>query len=278
MGDTNIISLKCSCGLTISPENILGSMSYCEGCHSYKVISNSYSLKPVFNKIVPFVRESRYYRQLLLDYFMEKGDAKLFNRMKLDNKLKRYYVPVREIGVGSNRIIIPLNQSNKELYTGLFGEGSLGSEQLKQSLPENKFRNMVVADHKPIYNQITEDKIEFVKIDVSMDKQDYQYQVDQNESLVIKYIPVFIFETNLCNLLCIGSDDNFIVWNEEEIMHAIHKEPKKKFNLTDLIFLGEAIVFLAVICAIVYGIYSFFTIGLSFETFIDILLKGTFFV
>ena len=266
MEDINVISLKCSCGRPILSENIFGSMAYCEACHSHKLICNSSALKPVFNKIAPFVRDSRYYRQLLLDYFMEKGDAELFKRMKWVHELKRYYVPVREIGAGSSRRLVALNHSNRDVYMGLFSNGSFLVEQLQDSLPEDKFREMVVADYKPIYNQMAENEIEFLKIDVSMDKLDYQYQVDQKESLVVKYLPVFILETNLCKVVCIGSDEHFIVWNEKDVLQSIHIDIRKKFKFVTLFSWLEKIGALGLVGAIVYGIYTFFTMGLNFGT------------
>ena len=277
MEEINIISLKCSCGRPILSENIFGSMAYCEACHSHKLIGDSSTLKPVFNKIVPFVRDARYYRQLLLDYFMKRGDAELFDRMKWVHDLQRYYVPVREIGSGSSRRMVALNQSNKDVYIGLFSQGPIDIGKLRESLPEEKFREMVVADYKPIYQQMSENEIEFLKIDVSMDKLDHQYQVDQHESLVVKYLPVFILETNLCKMVCIGFDEHFVVWNEREVLQAIQIDVRKtKFKLATLFSWIQVIGTFGVIAVAVYGIYRFCTMGLNFEIFIKLLLKGLF--
>lgn len=272
----DFITLKCSCGRPIQPENIFGSMVYCDVCGAYKVLMNNDILKPVFNKIVPFPQNARYYRQLLLDYFCRYGDAQLFKRLKLTTGLKRYYVPVREIGSGMNRQFIALNEANKEIYNALFYNGILKINNWENALPEEKIRNLLITDHRPIYTQTVDDRVEFLNIDVSMYKLDQLYHIDQNQSLIIKYLPVFILGTNLGDVVCIGVDENFVIVNEDEVRAVICVPPKVSWLKKSKEKIKDAagiLLFLCVVAGIIYGIYYFFTVGLTFSSFFNGLFK-----
>lgn len=269
-----ILHIQCSsCGHTIRSEHINGSIVYCAVCHSWKVLEkNSSSLHPVFYKIIRFEHDRRYYLQLLLDYICKNGDEKVFNKMKVTKELRRFYMPVREIGTGSNRCYVPLNISDEKLNQYLFENGKLPVGRYGEAFSEADTKNLNMNDSKPIYAVSESEKIDFLPINVSLEKLDAMYDVNREEMLVVKYLPVFMLETNKCNFICVGANEKFHVVNQEEVNKAIKPIRQKWYKRLHLDLVGGALGctgILILVGGIIALVYTLFTSG----HFWDILLK-----
>lgn len=271
---TNVISIKCSCGVPIDSENVIGSMVYCEACDSYKIISGCKILdNAAIYKINRFKSDSRECRQYLLDFLYQNGEKTLFDRLEVYG-MKRYYVPVREIGEGEHRKLIQLNETNKSVADLMFKTPVINMADIRMSISEEDASSLNFIDQRPIYQQKKEDQVELLPIDVPMLKLNYIYNLDKTET-IIRYLPVFILETNLCNITCVGVDENYIVLNKKEVIEIIIKNESPtlweriKSTAVDIIFIG---ITLAVLVAGAYVIYKLFTTGMTVMLFFETLM------
>lgn len=271
--ESKIIQIVCgNCGHTITSEYIYGSIAYCTACteYKYKIVSNSQGImKNVFYKIIRFESTDKHCREELLNFFYEHGDAKLFNDMKIKEDLKRYYLPVREIGSGKNRFYVPLNESHSELHSSLFHNNQLYVKEFNNILSEELFQPMNVLDFKPRYTHYAKDVVEFLPVNVSLDKIDALYGVDKNEMLTIKYIPLFTLKTTLCNFTCVGTGNNFYICDQENILKAITLKKKKSTISTIIGYarnFGRILGILACVALVGWVIYQYYTgnVGDSF--------------
>lgn len=272
--EKNLVLIQCSCGLNIEPDNVMGTMVYCEGCDSYHVIrGNKVMDNAVLHKITRFTGGAREYRKLLLDYLYEHGEKTLFERMEVKS-FKRYYVPVREIGQGNDRKFLQLNEADCSISELLFSSPVLDVSLFKDSLPEDETFNLNITDHKPIYATAPDDRIEFLSIDVPMAKLDCRYGLDSSE-VVVRYLPVFILETNLCSIVCVGIDKNFVVFNEKDVLEKISKNdvPSRMQRIKDSLFqILIVLCALAIVFAAGYGLYKLFTVGMTVGLLMELLM------
>lgn len=276
-----ILQIKCgTCGHIITSEHIHGSIIYCTSCHSYKVLYDNRSLlKPVFYKIVRFQPEERYYREMLLKFFCEHGHKKIFDCLEVIQPLRRYYIPVREIITeDGNHLYVSLNNERSELVEKLFSKDNrISVSMLSQAIREEITSDLTVNDYRPVYTLDRKDQIEILPIDVSNGKIDALYNVNSEQMLIVKYLPVFILDTNLCQILCIGSDENYSIANRDEVLKAINPEKKQSVlkkcwrSIQDW---GVMLFGLGVLLSLGYGVYKFFTVGFdSVESFFGTLFK-----
>ena len=271
--------IECSCGATIRSEHIHGSIVYCAKCRTYKVLEGQSSLQPVFYKILRFDHDRHYYLELLLDYICKNGDEKAFNKMKVIKDLQCIYVPVREIGTGQNRFYVPLNTSDEKLKSYLFPKGELPVSLYGDALREADTKDLNVNDFKPIYAVSQSKKTEFLPINVSIEKLDAIYGINSEDLLVVKYLPVFILETNKCKFVCIGHNEKFHVVNQEEVDKAI-KPNHQKWDKWAILYLIGAFVacvgILLLIGGIIALVYTLFTSGHFWSILLNIIGYGLF--
>lgn len=268
----DITLIQCdNCSKSIRAENIFGSIVYCDSCHSYMVLSNvSERLMPIHYKIIRFERQAQKYIKLIYDYFCEHGDAKLFNRLKIENgrEIKRYYVPIREI----NGRYIPLID-----YHPILGKilpqlkNTLG--QYKDALKLQTRADLIPYDFRTTYVQYECDKIEILPIEVDLEKIDALYSTSWNQGLSVLYVPIFVYMTNLGNVYCIGANNRFKIINKHEVDVWINIPKKTTFidklleNKWEILF--KTVIYIIIAC-LIYGIYKFFTIGMTFALFFTI--------
>jgi hypothetical protein len=160
-----------------------------------------------------------------------------------------------------------LHESRNELFKGLFPNGQLPVTTYEQTLSERFTADLNVSDYRPVYVVEKQQRVEILPIDVSIDKVDAIYGGNREKMLVVKYLPVFTLGTNLCKVLCVGSDENFAVVNKGVVDNAISDSSEKEGLIKQLIKKGndwiEGIGILAVLSGIFYCLYKLFTIGIS---------------
>jgi len=275
---SRIFQITCAtCGKTITSEHIYGSIIYCDGCQSYKVLTNNRSvLKPVFYKIQRFCHDERFYREQILEFLCRNGKPDIFDRMRVTEPLRRYYVPVREICYQTGHFYIPLHEEHNDIFQELFPGNRLVTSSYNQALREELVADMNTTDYRPLYIQEESERIEFLPIDVPIEKTDALYGVSSSEMLIVKYLPVFTLGTNLGKLVCTGTDEAIAVvnWKDFDVHYVGQKESLGKRIVWRLGQLGVAAGFLTVLGAIGFGIYKVFTIGISsFGSFLMGILK-----
>ena len=218
----------------------------------------------------------------MLKYFCENGHYKVFDRLEITEPLRRYYVPVREITMDGQRYYVPLNEARDELIRKLFPEGRLYVGAFGQAVREEITSDLTVNDYRPIYAMDKNQQVEILPIDVSIDKLDALYGVNRAEMLIVKYLPVFTLGTNLCEVLCVGSDEQFWVVNRAEVNAAINPgkdQPFLKKYWVTIEEYGGLILSLGFLSCIGYGVYKLFTVGFSsFGAFFWAVCKAVFYV
>jgi len=261
---SKIIAYRCSCGAEIDADSIHGTIVECRYCHNHFVLpQNDSLLRPTFYKITRFEPKINRYTELLLDYLCRKGHYKLFNRLKVKG-IKFYYVPTRLVGTGNYAYYVPLNESHNSVFANLFHNKRLYANEYAVSINGSLEDNIKYEDYKPVYNNNF--KVEILPVDVSVEKVDALHGVNAQSMLIVKYLPFFVLETNLCNIECIGVDESFAVVNEKEVLKAIKDnfESNRLAELRDYLKdNAKTFVSLAIIGLVIYLVYSFFTMGIS---------------
>ncbi len=260
----DIIRISCdSCGATIGSSDIYGSIVHCPGCHSYKIISDSVgTLKPVFYRISRFSGTANLCTERLMKRIAEICTAAAIKKLKPGTSVKRLYIPVREYGIGVRRYYIPLNDERKDLISVIFPNGKRYTNNIP--IKEQDFSDLSVIDYRPVYEQIECDKIEMLPANVPVAKVDAMNGVEPGEMLVVKYLPVFTLGTFYGTLVCIGTESDFEIQNDEILKESIedvvnwkNKILKKIYSVPMiLMYVGCAMIIIIILLDIIKNGFS----------------------
>lgn len=260
---SKIVQILCpSCGNTIKSDCIHGSIVYCKGCHSYKVISGSGNmLQTVFYKIYHHPTKGLDTNKQLFDFFANIGDCKIFDKLEVELPIRRYYLPVREIYNNGRRFHISLNEIDSQFLDPFITDGVLDGTIVGSIINRREEADLISTDFKPIYIPKPVDKTTFLPIDVDMRKLDTLYGVDNKELTIVKYLPISVLDTNMGTVISSGST----ILNREQIIANVnesiemHKKSRRKFR--DILSIAGN---LSIGIIILLFIYKILTIGISF--------------
>ena len=265
----SIIQVICpSCGATLGPDHIYGSIIYCPKCMSYKVLSNNRDvLKPIFYKIHRHIDSIISYKRKFVNAIWESGGKGVFEHVRPISEFRRFYLPVREIYNRNGKITISLNEYDDILYNSPL-KGEISS-YVTESLKESDFTDLRTTDYKPLFIRNKESKIEFLPVEIPMDKIDVLYDVDPSEQLtVIKFLPITTVDTTIGRLYAIGTD-NLKLINPMIIrsyMDSIKESgPSTKERIIAYCWMLLAVSVLSIAC---FCIYKFLTMGITFSDFV----------
>lgn len=271
----HVIQIKCpSCGVVITPDNIHGTIAHCGSCKSYSVLKNNQKLiKNVFYKLNKFDTDINELKKTLVEEMLEWNEEKLFKRLKLTNDIKRFYLPVREIQQGGQKKLIPLNEEYKSIDTFFLYEDEI-QNWMKSSFMEKDFTDLKTFDFKPLYVQKKEDKINFLPIDVSLDRIDALYDQQKSNILIIKYLPLTVIPTNVGEMVALGHKELKII-NKPTILNKIKdlkkENEEKKYNVRSII---GGVIFLIILGGIVSAIYKILTMGITTDGFMTFIFNA----
>lgn len=259
---SKIVQILCpSCGNTIKSDCIHGSIVYCKGCHSYKVMSGSGNmLQPAFYKIYHHPAKGLDTNKPLFDLFANIGDYKIFDKLEVELPVRRYYLPVREICNNGRRFHVCLNEIDSQFLDPFIADGVLDGTLVSSIINRREEADLVSTDLKPIYLPKTVDKTTFLPINVDMRKLDAFYGVDHKELTIVKYLPISVLDTNMGTVISSGST----ILNKEQIIANVnesiekHKKSRRKFR-DILSIVGN----LSIGIIILLFIYKILTIGIS---------------
>lgn len=269
----SIIQVTCpSCGATIGPDDIHGTIVYCPKCKSYRVLANNRDvLKPVFNKIQRHIGNIIDYKNQMVNLIWKAGGQGVFEEVKPVSAFRRFYLPVREIYNGEKKTILCLNEYDDILHnTPLNGEIP---PYITNMLNESDFSDLLSIDFKPIFVKEEEDKIDFLSTDTPIDKIDILYDVKKTEMIVIKYLPITTVDTTIGRLFAIGTNHIFLI-NPQVISNHMEKVREKKIEKIDKWTIIWLVVIVAILIALCIGIYKFLTMGISFSDFLMGIIAG----
>lgn len=263
----SVIQVTCpSCGATIGPDNIHGTMVYCPNCKSYRVVANNRdTLRPVFNKIQRHTNNIYDYKRKIVNLIWDAGGKGVFDIIKPTSEFKRFYLPVREIYRGKKKTTLCLNEYNNILHNSPLN-GEISSD-ITNTLNESDFSDLLSTDFNPIFIRREEDKIEFLSTDTPMDKIDAQYDVKAADMTVIKYLPITTVDTTMGRLFAIGASQLHLI-NPDGIKDFMKKMKLAKENEVGLKNHVFNLVVLGIIIALCCGVYRFLTMGISLSEFI----------
>lgn len=266
-----IIQIKCqSCGSTIKSDDIHGSIVYCKGCHSYKILSeSSQTLQPAFYKIYHHPENVSDTNIHIYNFFNGIGDPKVFDNLEVTVATRRYYIPIREILRDGNRHYICLNEKDCSFLEPFIRDNALDKSIVERIIDRRVEADLVSRDLKPIYRPKPENQATFLPIDVDLRRIDAIYEVDHTVISVVKYLPVSVIETNMGVIVSSGP----VIFNREQIMANVKeclekkKESKRKFKET-----MSALGTLSVIAVVILFLYKLLTMGITVSGFFNAIL------
>lgn len=300
---TELHQIMChTCGNVIDSRFIRGTIVYCDSCRSYRVLAGNRSvMKPVFYRIVKFPDfDTARYEEFVRKYVGSVGEgkkptgavskiSKMINRedggkeavTKTGRKLlkglkvqsvKMYYMPTRELGDGEGRFYVPVTTERKEIFAPLFKEEKLPTEP---ALDRPNAEDLDVSYQYKTSRSFQGIQVDFLPVNVSLDKVDALYGADKNSIQVIKYLPIVEVATNYgtFTLFAVGDEPRLINKKEidKQLSEAVYKQNSMKR------YVANAIALL-VFAAFIYGCYSvyqsidqYITDGSLGENFLSIL-------
>lgn len=211
--ETVILDSKCpNCGEAFKPDYIFGNMRRCAACKMWSVAISGNVNENVISKIVLFELTKEDLKQRLEKLLIDKcvrNVADILGNVTIHS----FYLPVREIGTGTERRLIPANMA----YSGCF------VSSLECSVYDDIFD--ITLQKSFSIDILRNERINVLDVDISKRDQDHEYGIFRHDFYKILYLPIYeiSFERSPEKWYCLGIHD---FWGLDKAVTHV-KTPKE---------------------------------------------------
>lgn len=167
--ETVILDSKCpNCGEAFKPDYIFGNMRRCAACKMWSVAISGNVNENVISKIVLFELTKEDLKQRLEKLLIDKcvrNVADILGNVTIHS----FYLPVREIGTGTERRLIPANMA----YSGCF------VSSLECSVYDDIFD--ITLQKSFSIDILRNERINVLDVDISKRDQDHEYGIFRHD-------------------------------------------------------------------------------------------------
>ncbi len=195
--ETVILDSKCpNCGEAFKPDYIFGNMRRCAACKMWSVAISGNVNENVISKIVLFELTKEDLKQRLEKLLIDKcvrNVADILGNVTIHS----FYLPVIEIGTGTERRLIPANMA----YSGCF------VSSLECSVYDDIFD--ITLQKSFSIDILRNERINVLDVDISKRDQDHEYGIFRHDFYKILYLPIYeiSFDRSPEKWYCLGIHD-----------------------------------------------------------------------
>lgn len=190
-----LLNSKCpNCGSAFEPDSIFGNLRFCKACKQWSIAygnngDNTFNENVMF-RIVQFEVEQEQVKKDLYAYLLKECPLKVLKKIT-NISIEKVFIPVREIGSGDDRSIIPLNSQYSSVVLDLF-EGDAPKNQFAYVKPVGVWHDKLIPREKQkaiSVDDVRSMNIKMEEIDVSKASVDTKYNILRDDYYRVIYIP-----------------------------------------------------------------------------------------
>lgn len=189
-----LINSRCpNCGSAFDPDHVFGNLRMCRACKQWSVaLPNKTFNENIMFRIIHFEVDSEQIKKDLYDFLSKECALKFLKKIE-DISIEKLLIPVREIGSGKNRKIIPLNSRYSGIVEDLLYKPSDKTEYNSGKYSETRYDSFIPREkQKQFSGEDARNKdIRTEEIDISKESVDHEYNIFRDEYYRIIYIPVY---------------------------------------------------------------------------------------
>ena len=189
-----LLNSKCpNCGSAFDPDYIFGNLRMCRACKQWSVaLANNTFNENVMFRIIHFEIDSQQIRKDLCDFLLNECSLGFLKKIT-DVTIEKLLIPVREIGSGNDRKIIPLNSNYSGIVDDLVYKSSDTTVYNPRKSEGTVYDLFIPREKQKLFSgeDARSRDIKTEEIDVSKESVDFEYNIFRDEYYRIIYIPVY---------------------------------------------------------------------------------------
>lgn len=197
MTETIILESNCpSCGKSFKPDLVHGMLRRCSSCGQWSVATSENVNENVIFKIILFQHTKDELKRNLWKMLVERcthNVAELLGNVSINS----FYLPVREIGDGENRKLIPANKSYEDLF--IYSLDCKCYDKIIDISIQKNFSSDIIRNNQ----------VNCLEVNISKNYQDKNYGLYRDDIYKILYLPVYeiSFANSSEKWYCLGIHD-----------------------------------------------------------------------
>lgn len=189
-----LLNSKCpNCGSAFDPDYIFGNLRMCRACKQWSVaLANNTFNENVMFRIIHFEVDPEQIRKDLYDYFRDDCSLGFLRNIK-NVSIEKLLIPVREIGSGNNRRLIPLNTLHSDIVTDLIYKNPNNNEYNLCTLKTPVYDSFIPRDKQKLFSaeDARSKDIKTEDIDIPKETIDAKYNILRDEYYRVIYLPIY---------------------------------------------------------------------------------------